>query len=80
MSGFVAHKLSGFHGDKVCAAIEVKLRSNPGGNELSGLKSFREEFPEAACLMVGTTQNAYELDGFRILPWQIYIKELNKLL
>jgi predicted AAA+ superfamily ATPase len=63
------------HG-RLIAACEIKSSRVIDGSDLSGLKSFKEDNPETPCYLTCTSDLPYEKNGFRILPWQMLIKEI----
>ena len=66
------------HG-KVTHAFEIKSSSNISGAHLSGLRSFREEYPDAMHGLVCMARNEFDLDGVHILPWREYLELLEKI-
>jgi Predicted ATPase (AAA+ superfamily) len=66
------------HG-RLIAACEIKTSRVIDGNVLSGIKSFKEDFPDVPCYIGCTTELPYEKNGVRILPWTMLIKEITAL-
>ena len=64
---------------KIMAAIEIKSAETVAGADLSGLRAFREEYPEVPGMVVCRARNGYELDGFRVMGWQKYCEGLSGL-
>ena len=64
---------------KIRAAIEIKSAETIAGADLSGLRAFREEYPEVPGMVVCRAQNGYELDGFRVMGWRNYLSGLKAL-
>ena len=64
---------------KIKAAIEIKSAATIAGAQLSGLRAFREEYPEVPGMVVCRAENAYDLDGFHVMGWQKYLRRLNEL-
>lgn len=58
-------------------AIEVKSAGTAGPEHLRGLRAFKEEYPEARCLLVSCDSRARRTeDGIMILPWEMFLKNL----
>ena len=64
---------------KIQAAVEIKFAETVAGADLSGMRAFREEHPEAPGMVVCTARNNYELDGFRVMGWRKYLSGLTEL-
>lgn len=62
---------------QIMAAVEIKSAGQIAKTHLSGLRAFRQEYPEVPCFVVTTVDSAYELDGVKILPWRDYLNELS---
>jgi uncharacterized protein len=65
---------------KPIAAIEIKSSSVIERKQLSGLISFKLEYPDARRYCVCQTPNAYEVEGVEVINWtQIYqvLKDIN---
>lgn len=71
---FVLYGANGLH------AFEIKKSSHLPGKALKGLKSFKEDYPEAKLwiLFLGAQKEYY--DGITALPFEEALKELPKLL
>ncbi|MBI1883866.1 MAG: ATP-binding protein [Chlamydiae bacterium] len=67
------------HGEMI-GAFEIKSSSNIAKADLSGLKSFQEDFPKTPCALVSTAIHAYQIDSIKILPWQVYLEKISSLL
>jgi predicted AAA+ superfamily ATPase len=67
------------HG-KIISAFEIKFTGNISGVHLSGLRSFREEYPKTFCGVISSAANPYEIDKIKILPWQDYLGKLPGML
>ena len=63
------------HG-RLVAACEIKSSRVIDGSDLSGLKSFKEDNPDTPCYLTYNTDLPYEINGVRILPWTMLIKEI----
>lgn len=61
---------------KLALAVEFKSRPAVSGADLSGLRSFREDWPEVPCLLVCTAPEPFMLDFAEVLPWQKYLERV----
>ncbi|MCX6123636.1 MAG: DUF4143 domain-containing protein, partial [Proteobacteria bacterium] len=53
------------------AAIEIKSSSEVNDDDLSGLKSFREDYPKIPLYCFSSTPRRYQLpSGVEVLPWR----------
>ena len=68
------------YGSRGLVAVEVKRCKHPVRRDLSGLRSFRKEYPMAVChLVCGSTQQAYE-DGVHLWPAAEFFSRLPEIL
>jgi predicted AAA+ superfamily ATPase len=68
------------YGPKGIIAFEVKRSKRITKKDLSGLKAFKSDFPEATLyLLYGGTKNLYE-DGIKILPVDYALKQIPGIL
>ena len=51
-------------------AIEIKSSKAPDSAHLKGLKSFRQDFPEAECYCAAPVPRQRIADGIKIVPWE----------
>lgn len=65
-------------GGKPFMAVEFKSRSDIDRADLSGLRSFHEDYPKANCLIVCTCPEPWTLDFAQILPWSLFLERLWK--
>jgi predicted AAA+ superfamily ATPase len=64
-------------GSKPVLAIEIKSTSMPNVRDTAGLKSFSEEYPKVACVLVGQNPKEQIIGGVRCLPYaQFLTKDL----
>jgi predicted AAA+ superfamily ATPase len=63
------------HGE-IKAAVEIKSNTQIARAHLSGLKAFREDYPQVPCFLVANVDLAYELDGVKIIPWREYLDNI----
>ena len=61
---------------KIGFAVEFKSRSSVSGADLSGLRAFREDWPEVPCLLVCTAPESFNLDFAEVLPWREYLSRI----
>ena len=54
-------------GIKIIYAIECKLSPHPSSNDLSGLKSFNENYPEVPCFIVAPVKEPLKLSFVRVI-------------
>lgn len=62
-------------GRKPIAAIEIKASKKVSGNHLTGLRSFRDEYPKAKLFVVALVQQPYVLEGVKVLPWAEFLTD-----
>ncbi len=65
---------------KLIAAVEIKSSTKVSRENLSGLKSFSEEYPQVPSYVVARVPEAYELDFVSVLPWEKYLVKLQSWL
>lgn len=65
---------------KLIAAIEIKSSTKVTKEYLSGLRSFSEEYPNVPCYAVARVPEAFNVDSVNVLPWEKYLKELQRWL
>ncbi len=58
------------------AAVEVKSRPEIDKSDLSGLRSFREDYPGVECYVVCTAPEPWTLDFAQVLPWKEWLSKL----
>ena len=61
---------------RIVWAVELKSRPAVSGADLSGLRSFREDWPDVPCLLVCTAPEPFRLDRAEVLPWQDYLTRI----
>ncbi|MBI1883686.1 MAG: ATP-binding protein [Chlamydiae bacterium] len=66
-------------GDKI-RAIEIKATSTITKDQIRGLRSFSEEFPEAELIVVSNISQPIQLGKVRCLPWQDFFKNEWKMI
>jgi uncharacterized protein len=57
-------------------AVEFKSRAEVDRADLSGLRSFHEDYPTVPCLLVCTAEEPWTLDFVQVLPWKAYLDYL----
>lgn len=60
------------HG-KILGVFEIKATAHITGSHLSGLRAFREENPKVPCFVICSSQEAFEIDQVKIIPWQKFL-------
>jgi predicted AAA+ superfamily ATPase len=68
------------YGENGLFAFEIKRSKNLSKNDLSGLRAFKADYPEAQCyLLYGGEQEIYQ-DDIQILPFESGLKKLIEIL
>lgn len=65
------------YGKRGLKAFEIKSRAFLDKKDLSGLKTFREDYPEAECFIIYGGKMKQYIDGITILPMAEALKTLN---
>lgn len=60
-------------------AIEIKSTRNPSPHHCSGLRSFREIYPDAKCLLACKTDKSAVIGDVLALPWQEALEKIVSL-
>lgn len=62
--------------NKPTAAIEIKAKKKIAGKDLSGLQSFRDEFPETPFfILVCEVDAPYTENGVLVMPWKYFLEK-----
>ncbi|MBW1677817.1 MAG: ATP-binding protein [Deltaproteobacteria bacterium] len=61
---------------KIIGAFEIKSQSHITGAHLSGLRSFRSEYPDVPLHVIAMVENPYRIEDILIVSWKIYLEEL----
>lgn len=61
---------------KIVGAFEIKSKSHIAGAHLSGLRSFRSEYPDVPLHVIALVENAYRIEDILVVPWKTYLQEL----
>lgn len=61
------------YGPKGFWAIEVKRSANLGPDDVRGLQAFKEEYPEATCLVAAPAKRREEYRGFPVVPIEEFL-------
>jgi predicted AAA+ superfamily ATPase len=61
-------------------AFEIKSSPRIAGPHLSGLRSFRKDFPKVPLGVICRAENPYRIDEIQVLPWKTYLEELPEIL
>lgn len=67
------------HG-KIRNAFEIKFSENISGAHLSGLRAFKEDYPQVPCFVICAAAHTYELDQIKILPWMKYLDRIREFI
>jgi uncharacterized protein len=67
------------HPDGTIWAIEIKSTQSPALRHCRGLNSFRDSFPDAACILACRTSRPSRLGPFDALPWQEVVSRVAAL-
>jgi predicted AAA+ superfamily ATPase len=63
------------HG-KLLGAFEFKSAREVGGNDFSGLRSFRSDYPDVPLTVIYRGQHAYQADGIQVLPYMDFLQHI----
>ena len=64
------------YGPDVFMAVEVKRSARVHRRDLSALRAFREDYPEATCCLVSFAPEALVIDGIRCEPLEPWLRAL----
>ena len=62
------------------AAAEIKSVPNVVRADCSGLRSLREEYPDAPCFVACTCDHPYRIDDIEVLPWEHFLARIREVL
>lgn len=65
---------------KLIGAFEIKSTAQVTGAHLSGLRSFRQEYPQVPLQVIARVEHAYRLDEVQVMPWKEYLQNLKGFL
>lgn len=65
------------YGDDGFQAIEVKSSATVRQQDLRGLKAFREDYPEATCILLYRGNERLEIDGISCRPVEPFLRALH---
>jgi hypothetical protein len=57
-------------------AVEIKSTRNPSISHCKGLRSFKEDFPQAQSILACRAARAVVLGPFTALPWQELLEKI----
>jgi len=60
----------------IVGAFEIKSQRHITGAHLSGLRSFRSEYPNVPLHVISLVDHAYRIDEVLVVPWKTYLQEL----
>lgn len=58
-------------------AIEVKRSANLGPNDIRGLTAFKEEYPEAVCMIIAPAARREMYHGFPVMPLEEFLLHIS---
>lgn len=61
---------------RIIGAFEIKSHLHITGAHLSGLRSFRSEYPDVPLHVIAMVDHAYRIEDVLVVPWKIYLQEL----
>lgn len=68
------------YGPRGLIALEIKRSGSVHAKDLRGLKTFRDDYPEATCIMLYGGAQPLFIDGIRVLPVASALSDLGQLL
>lgn len=68
------------YGKKKIIAIEVKRAARIRSRDLTGLRSFKDDYPQAEAFLLYGGDRSYQEDGISVVPVQDTLRSLDKLL
>ena len=68
------------YGDNGFYAIEVKRSHNITGKHLSGLKKFRQDYPEVTPYLIYGGKDFLDIDGIQLIPIITFLKNIQRYL
>ena len=67
------------HG-KLKAVFEIKYSSNISGSHLSGIRSFKEDYPNTPAYIISNVRNPIEISGVKVINWKNYLNILDEII
>ncbi|MBT3368745.1 MAG: ATP-binding protein [Nitrospina sp.] len=61
---------------KIIGAFEIKSRSHITGAHLTGLRSFRAEYPDVPLHVIAMVEDSYRIEDILVVSWKRYLEEL----
>ena len=61
---------------KIIGAFEIKSRSHIAGAHLTGLRSFRAEYPDVPLHVIAMVEDSYRIEDILVVSWKRYLEEL----
>ena len=59
----------------IIGAFEIKSSRHITGSHLSGLRSFRSEYPDVPLYVISRVDHAYRIEKVLVMPWKTYLQE-----
>ncbi len=66
--------------NKIIGAFEIKSTEVVSGADLTGLRSFSEEYPKTPLHVIANVANPYNIRNVSVLPWKDYLARLESFL
>lgn len=60
----------------IIGAFEIKCHRHVTGAHLSGLRSFRSEYPDVPLHVIALVDHAYRINDVLVVFWKTYFQEL----
>ena len=61
---------------KIIGAFEIKSQSHITGAHLTGLRSFRSEYPDVPLHVIAMVEDSYRIEDVLVVSWKRYLEEL----
>ncbi len=61
---------------KIIGAFEIESRSHIAGAHLTGLRSFRAEYPDVPLHVIAMVEDSYRIEDILVVSWKRYLEEL----
>ncbi len=61
---------------KIVGAFEIKSHDHIAGAHLTGLRSFKAEYPRVPLHVIAMVEEPYRINDVLVAPWDLYLAEL----
>ncbi|NWF98266.1 MAG: ATP-binding protein [Nitrospirae bacterium] len=68
------------HSNRILGAYEIKWSKTVTSAQLTGLKSFQDDYPDIPCYVICNTDEPYRLGNVLVLNWKQFLEEHNLLM